>query len=114
MCNVFPEKDDTSIDIYTPNRIYRKELTPRRRVAVWQVKYKGHPKPTLEWYNNLDRIITTYNDESREKYEVNITSDYTILKINSLTGDDSGNYTLKAYNRRDSMEKKFELIVRGS
>lgn len=80
-----------------------------RREAIWQVKYRGNPKPTLVWFANDNGII-----EESDKYELTITNDYTILKIRNLNEGDSGNYTLKAYNALNSTERKFELLVKGS
>lgn len=85
-----------------------------RPAAVWRVKFKGHPQPTLMWYDNFGREITKLTStEKTDKYETNTTHDYTILKIRHLELKDSGFYTLKAYNGLVTAEKKFELVVKG-
>lgn len=80
-----------------------------KRKAVWRVKYRGYPKPMLEWYDNFNRTI-----RSGDRYEVTVTDDLIVLKIKDLLFSDSGNYTLKAFNAQSSTEKIFELAVKGS
>lgn len=105
----YQEKGDNSVDIYTlNNKDYKMEIDSKRQTAIWQVKYKGNPTPTLVWYDNFDRIIN-----GSDKYEVIINNHFTTLKINYLGLNDSGFYTLKAANSQNSIEKKFELIVKG-
>lgn len=109
------EKDEGSIEIAEPSGRYKIEISSSKPAAVWRVKYKGHPKPHLEWYDNQDREITMSSSTGKtDKYEVNISNDFTILKIKYLELKDSGFYTLKAYNGLLETEKKFELVVKGS
>lgn len=114
--NVFvTEKDQGSIEINEPSGTYKIEISSSKSAAVWRVKYKGHPKPTLVWYDNFDREITKLmSNEKTEKYETNTTNDYTILKIKFLELKDSGFYTLRAYNGLVTAEKRFELVIKGT
>ncbi|XP_037051566.1 vascular endothelial growth factor receptor 1 isoform X6 [Bradysia coprophila] len=107
------KKDQGSIEIYEPSGTYKIEISSSRPQAVWKVKFKGHPKPTLVWYDNFGREITKLGSSDKTgKYETNTTHDYTILKIRFLELKDSGFYTLEAYNGILSTEKKFELVVK--
>lgn len=109
------EKDQGSIEIYEPSGAYKIEISSSRPAAVWRVTIKGHPKPTVVWYDNSGREITKLaSTEKADKYETNTTGDQTILKIRFLELKDSGFYTLKAYNGLVTTEKKFELVVKGS
>lgn len=115
-CEIFnyTEKDQGSIEIYEPSGTYKIEISSSRPQAVWKVKFKGHPRPTLVWYDNFGREITKLSSSDKtDKYETNTTHDYTILKIRFLELKDSGFYTLKAFNGLLSTEKKFELVVKG-
>ncbi|XP_037049515.1 vascular endothelial growth factor receptor 1-like isoform X2 [Bradysia coprophila] len=104
------EKDDDALDIQAMDGIYGIEIKSGQ-VAIWKVKYKGRPKPTIDWYNPMGNIILP--DDKDENYEVKVTEDFTVLKIWMAKLDDSGSYTLKASNGVSSMEKKFELRVKG-
>ncbi len=94
--------------------MYKIEISSTKPQAVWKVKYKGHPQPTVVWYDNYGREITKLeSSEKTDKYLVDTQSDYTILKIKYLELKDSGIYTLKGYNGLLTSEKKFELVVKG-
>lgn len=111
----FSEKGDSSVDAYLLDNEYNvitddsMEISANRRVAILRVKYKGNPKSTLIWYDNLHRIINQSG-----KYELEVSRDYTFLKINYLGRIDSGIYTLKLKNSMNSIEKPFELVVKGT
>ncbi|KAG4073862.1 hypothetical protein HA402_014067 [Bradysia odoriphaga] len=107
------KKDQGSIEIYEPSGTYKIEISSSRPQAVWKVIFKGHPKPTLVWYDNFGREITKLGSSDKTaKYETNTTNDYTILKIRFLELKDSGFYTLEAFNGILSTQKKFELVVK--
>ncbi len=90
------------------------EISSTKLLAVWRVKYKGYPQPTVVWYDNYGREITKLNSsEKTDKYLVDTQSDYTTLKINYLELQDSGIYTLKVYNQLLTSEKEFELVIKG-
>lgn len=108
------EKGQGSIEIYEPSGQYKIEISSSRPQAVWRVITKGHPKPTLVWYDNFGREITKMGTaEKTDKYDINTTNDFSILKIKYLELKDSGKYKLKAYNGLVSTEKEFELVVKG-
>ncbi|KAJ6649116.1 Vascular endothelial growth factor receptor 3, partial [Pseudolycoriella hygida] len=109
------KKDQGSIEIFEPSGYNRIEISSSSPEAKWRVKFKGHPRPTLVWYDNHGREITKLSSsEKTDKYETifDDRSDVTILKIRFLELKDSGFYTLKAYNGLVSTEKKFELVVK--
>lgn len=77
--------------------------------------YKGHPKPKLIWYDNNNReILRSGSNEKLDKYEVEIKDDHTLLKIRRLELKDNGEYTLRAFNGLVEVEKKFQLVVKGT
>ncbi|XP_037049418.1 vascular endothelial growth factor receptor 1-like [Bradysia coprophila] len=100
-------KGDDALDIQAMDGIYRIEIR-RWQTAIWKVKYKGRPKPTIDWYHPSGEKIL--GDD--EKCEVKVTTDFTVLKILTVELEDFGFYTLKASNGVSSMEKKFELRVK--
>lgn len=122
------EKGDDTVDIHALDGIYKTEIS-RWRTVVWKVKYKGHPKPELEWYDTTGKVIQNRNKEEElydynedydedyenndSKYEVEINNQYAMLKIRFVRPQYSGYYTLKASNNFVSTEKKFELRVKG-
>lgn len=101
--------------MYELSGTYRIEASSSRlEPSVWQVKFKGHPKPTLVWRDNFNREISMLSKKVKGgKYKVTTTDDYTILKIRYLELQDSGFYTLKAFNDLITTEKKFQLVVKG-
>lgn len=108
------EKGQGKIEIDEESNSYRIEIKSSSREAKWRIKYKGHPTPTLIWYDNFGNEITKLSSSVKaDKYDVNTSSDVTILKIRHLELKDSGVYTLKAFNELMSEEKKFELYVKG-
>lgn len=111
---IFLERHEGSIDIAEPSGKYKIEISATKPAAQWRVKYKGHPQPKLEWYDNLGRVIPSLNRTgTTDKYEVITYADVTTLRIKYLELKDSGFYTLKAFNGVLETEKKFELVVKG-
>lgn len=95
----------------TLNGIYKQEISSSMVAAVWQVRFRADAETKLEWLNNVDRLIAT---NETNKYELKIVGDHIVLRIYLLEPKDSGYYTLKANNSKYSVERKFELVVKGT
>ncbi|XP_034952110.1 vascular endothelial growth factor receptor 1 isoform X2 [Chelonus insularis] len=74
-----------------PEKHYQKNYGEK---ITWVVDVDAYPPPKLKWLDPKERVITSpWNDPKRG---VNTTATSTMLRINSLTVDDMGLYTLVA------------------
>lgn len=97
-----------SIEINEINYRYEIEADPDAD-AEWNVRFSGYPHPKLVWYdNNLNEIT-----KGSQKFDVKISKDITMFKIRRLQLNDTGEYTLRAHNQIEDVQKKFQLLVRG-
>ncbi|XP_020278228.1 vascular endothelial growth factor receptor 1 isoform X2 [Pseudomyrmex gracilis] len=78
-----------------------------RENIQWVVYVDGYPKPTIQWFNPNDEVIT----ESEKRFDVTTTTTVTILKIQSLNINDAGSYILEAKNEYVIKRLNFTLVV---
>lgn len=104
--SLFPGKGQGLIRIYE-----LKGTSERDGETIWRVKYKGYPTPTFDWYRGDNKILSDHNKNG--KYEMIVTKNTITLKIRNISRNDSGIYTLKAYNGLFKTEKSFPLNVTG-
>ncbi|XP_031828557.1 PDGF- and VEGF-receptor related isoform X2 [Nomia melanderi] len=78
----------------------------------WVVSVKGYPQPRITWLNPKGHEITgTWPPSNTAKYGIKITDSKAVLKINHLSLDDSGVYSIQAINEDRSEILNFTLDV---
>ncbi|KAJ8922635.1 hypothetical protein NQ315_007667 [Exocentrus adspersus] len=74
----------------------------------WIIRVEGHPRPTVNWFNNRNTTIRMENDEKYQAY-YNATYNTALLKIKKLAISDFGTYTLRVTNKKE--EKILPLFL---
>lgn len=77
----------------------------------WNVTFTGYPRPTLIWFNNNCAEISKLNKP--QKYAVETLGNMTTLTVHQLQLNDTGTYTLRAYNQLEKVDQKLHLFVRS-
>lgn len=90
-------------------------MTTNRSEVVFLVKYSGYPSPNFTWINN--KYNTTIEFTTKEKSTKNKIGFHdpnkkvVALILKNLISEDSGIYTLVAYNGKIKKRETFKLVV---
>lgn len=90
-------------------------MTTNRSELVFLVKYSGYPSPNFTWidnkYNTTIEFITKEKSTKKKIGFHDPNKKVVALIIKNLTSEDSGNYTLIAYNGKIEKKETFKLTV---
>lgn len=106
------------IDLTVPSELRFINVTINKSEVVFLVKYSSHPSPNFTWidnkYNTTIKFTTNVKSTMKKIGFHDPNKKVVALIIKNLTSEDSGNYTLIAYNGKIKKKETFKLIVAKS